>query len=199
MLSSSPSSTLDPSVSFSAPAVPEPFTPPRCAVPDFPPIRAGGRGVGAVLSAVIRRRRVVVPVLMATAAALAVSAAHSGPPPRVAAATPRAPSVAVALHKPPAPSLVRAPVRIADAAVVALLRPGTRVDVMAGARVVAADVKVVDVPVSRSGREPSDSGAALVEVAGGPGGALVVLAVPRRTAAALSGAAATSPLGVVLC
>gem|GEM_PF-6600124 len=33
----------------------------------------------------------------------------------------------------------------------------------------------------------------------GPSGALVVLKVPRRTAAALSGAAAISPLGVALC
>lgn len=89
--------------------------------------------------------------------------------------------------------------RIADAAVVALLRPGARVDVMAGARVVATGVKVVDVPLSKGGLGPSDSGAALAEGAGEPSGALVVLAVPRRTAAALSGAAATSPLAVVLC
>ncbi|WP_262412615.1 hypothetical protein [Actinacidiphila acidipaludis] len=33
----------------------------------------------------------------------------------------------------------------------------------------------------------------------GAGGALLVLSVPRKTAAALSGAAATSPLAVALC
>jgi hypothetical protein len=87
--------------------------------------------------------------------------------------------------------VVRAPVRIADAAAVGLLRPGDRVDVLAGARVVARSVPVVGVPEARAD-EPTD----------GPppdGGALIVLAVPRPTAAALSGAAANSALGVVLC
>jgi hypothetical protein len=82
-------------------------------------------------------------------------------------------------------------VRIADAAAVGLLRPGDRVDVLAGARVVARSVPVVGVPEVRAD-EPTD----------GPppdGGALIVLAVPRPTAAALSGAAANSALGVVLC
>jgi hypothetical protein len=83
--------------------------------------------------------------------------------------------------------VVRAPVRIADAAAVGLLRPGDRVDVLAGDRVVARSVPVVGVPRTPAAGEPAD------------GGALIVVAVPRPTAAALSGAAVGSPLGVALC
>jgi Flp pilus assembly protein CpaB len=87
---------------------------------------------------------------------------------------------------------VAAPVRIADAATVRLLRPGDRVDVIAAgetaaggeARVVARGARVAKVP----------------EAAGGPegSGALVVLAVPRATAARLAGAGATARLAVTL-
>jgi hypothetical protein len=83
-------------------------------------------------------------------------------------------------------------VRIADAAAVRLLRPGDRVDVLAGARVVAAGAPVLSVP----------------DVLGVPGagagdgsgeGALVVLSVPRETARTLAGAAtATTPLAVTI-
>jgi pilus assembly protein CpaB len=113
--------------------------------------------------------------------------------------------------------LVAAPVRIADAGTAALLRPGDRIDVLAGsgagppgvdvsgvdgadaraapgaggaARVVASGARVVAVP-----RPPRDGG-------GGAGtggeGALVVLAVPRPVAARLAGAAAVSALAVTL-
>lgn len=109
---------------------------------------------------------------------------------------------------------VAAPVRIADAASARLLRPGDRIDVLAGpgdrsgehggaggggpdggtaggtgagstgdAEVVASGVRVVAVPA------PAGDGATRAE---GGEGALVVLAVPRRVAAALAGAAATS-------
>lgn len=85
---------------------------------------------------------------------------------------------------------VTAPVRIADAATVRLLRPGDRVDVVAAdnggdARVVATGARVTEVPEAAS------------EVA--EGGALVVLSVPRATAARLAGAGATSRLAVTLC
>jgi hypothetical protein len=63
------------------------------------------------------------------------------------------------------------------------------VDVLAGARVVARSAPVVGVPDAGGGPADGDSG----------GGALIVLAVPRPTAAALSGAAVSSPLGVALC
>ncbi len=85
---------------------------------------------------------------------------------------------------------VTAPVRIADAATVRLLRPGDRVDVIAAeesatggaARVVARGARVTEVPTADA-----------VE-----SGALVVLTVPRRTAARLAGAGATSRLAVTL-
>src|SRR5436305_1713953 len=78
-----------------------------------------------------------------------------------------------------------APVRIADGATVRLLRPGDRVDVIAAqetaaggdARVVARGARVTKVP------EPLESAA--------DSGALVVLSVPRATAADLAGASAT--------
>ncbi|KRV50013.1 hypothetical protein AQ490_17440 [Wenjunlia vitaminophila] len=78
---------------------------------------------------------------------------------------------------------VAAPIRVADAATAALLRPGDRIDVLAGpltgagepagdgsARVVAAGARVVAVPP----RQDDGPGAAR--------GALVVLAVPRAVA-----------------
>jgi hypothetical protein len=83
---------------------------------------------------------------------------------------------------------VTAPVRISDGATVRLLRPGDRVDVVAAdsggqARVVAAGARVTEVP---------DVGATET-------GALVVLSVPRSTAARLAGASATARLAVTLC
>lgn len=83
-------------------------------------------------------------------------------------------------------------VRIADAATVRLLRPGDRVDVIAAgetvsggeARVVARGARVTGVP------EPADGV--------GDGGALVVLSVPRPTAAGLAGASATARLAVTM-
>jgi hypothetical protein len=85
---------------------------------------------------------------------------------------------------------VTAPVRIADAATVRLLRPGDRVDVIAAeesatggaARVVARGARVSEVPTADTAES----------------GALVVLTVPRRTAAELAGAGATSRLAVTL-
>ncbi|MYU67090.1 hypothetical protein, partial [Streptomyces sp. SID69] len=95
---------------------------------------------------------------------------------------------------PPRPAdLVAAPVRIADAATVRLLRPGDRVDVVAaqdpsaggGARVLARGVRVTRVPAPLDGAAET--------------GALVVLAVPRTLAAGLVGASATARLAVTLC
>ncbi|MFC4494338.1 hypothetical protein ACFPA8_09355 [Streptomyces ovatisporus] len=81
--------------------------------------------------------------------------------------------------------------RIADAATVRLLRPGDRVDVVASEegsaspRTVARGARVERLPEHME-TDPVD-------------GALVVLAVPRRTATALAGAAVTSRLAVTLC
>lgn len=87
---------------------------------------------------------------------------------------------------------VSAPVRIADAATVRLLRAGDRVDVIAaeesapggGARVIARGARVAKVPEAVAG--------------GSEAGALVVLSVPRPTAARLAGASATARLAVTL-
>lgn len=154
--------------------------------------------------------------LAMTAAALAAAAPSGGGDPR-----PAAPSPPESGRREPRPAVVSAPVRIADAAAVRLLHPGDRVDVLAApatgqtrgpaaAHVIARGAKVTDVP--RPGRAAADTGAGDLDPGGfdtgdfGPGeseaaggGALVVLAVPRRTAAALAGAAATSRLAVALC
>ncbi|MFD7320726.1 hypothetical protein ACFV9D_06485 [Streptomyces sp. NPDC059875] len=124
-----------------------------------------------------------------SAAALAVAGGgevSADPPTRPAAKEQR---------RPAAVRLVSAPVRIADAATVRLLRPGDRVDVIAApnspmgggdaARVVATGARVAEVP--RTGETRSD------------GGALIVLSVPRSTATALAGAGVTSQLAVTLC
>ncbi|MFM9371699.1 hypothetical protein [Streptomyces sp. Da 82-17] len=86
---------------------------------------------------------------------------------------------------------MRAPVRIADAETVRLLRPGDRVDVIAaptsGARAtrVAVGARVVDVSAGR--HQPLEDGA------------LIMLSVPRSDAVKLAGASANSRLVVVLC
>ncbi|NUS10719.1 MAG: hypothetical protein HOY69_04820 [Streptomyces sp.] len=171
-------------------------------------MRVGRRGVSRLLPRAPRlRRRPLAAALAVAAAVLAVSAAHgSAPDRRVAVRRPPVPAAGRAVQS-QANQLVRAPVRIADAAAVGLLQPGDRVDVLAAARVVAAAVTVVTVPEQSAGppAAPADAAAAEGELPrgtadpGGPGGALVVLAVPRRVAAALSGAAATTPLAVSLC
>lgn len=86
---------------------------------------------------------------------------------------------------------VLAPVRLADADVVALLRPGDRVDVIGTAAdggataTVARSVRVVTVPAA----DPDDQGASP--------GALVVLDVGAADAEVLARAAATGALGVI--
>lgn len=97
--------------------------------------------------------------------------------------------------------LVAAPVRIADEAAVRLLRPGDRVDVIAAeegetVRVVASGARVTKVPLVTSASAAMEPGGDFGE---GQGGALVVLSVPRETAARLAGAGATSRLAVTLC
>ncbi|MFD9409103.1 hypothetical protein ACFWBN_19065 [Streptomyces sp. NPDC059989] len=160
--------------------------PPARHVPSFPPLRVG-RGGGRLRRALRRRRRAASAGLAVVAAALAVGgteaqASRGAAPPEVRVARGAAPPAAV--------RMVSAPVRIADAATVRLLRPGDRVDVVAAERaepprVVAAGARVAEVP------DP-DQGV-------GDGGALVVLSVPRDTARELVGAGATTRLAVTLC
>ncbi|MEV6245780.1 hypothetical protein AB0M38_06175 [Streptomyces sp. NPDC051742] len=126
--------------------------------------------------------------------AVALAVVSGAPPPGAPAGEPATAAVA-ARARPPVVRLVSAPVRIADAATVRLLRPGDRVDVIAApnsplgaageARVVAKGARVAEVP--HPGETRSD------------GGALVVLSVPRSTAATLAGAGVTSQLAVTVC
>ncbi|MBV2356938.1 hypothetical protein KUM39_21610 [Streptomyces sp. J2-1] len=169
----------------------EPYGPPGADVPEprevpsFPPVRVPGgryRWPGARW-----RGRVVAAGLAVTAAALVAAGPDGGAAARPAhgAAPVRAPV--------PVAETVTAPVRIADAATVRLLRPGDRVDVIAAgdpasggaARVLVRGVRVTRVPESAGGS--------------GDAGALVMLAVPRSRAAGLVGAGASARLAVTLC
>ncbi|MFE5187580.1 hypothetical protein [Streptomyces sp. NPDC056628] len=161
---------------------PGPDAPATREVPHFDPVRV--RGTRQRLRRLVRHRR------RAVAAGLAVTAAA------LVAAGPREADGARG-HPAQGPARlaerVSAPVRIADAATVRLLRPGDRVDVIAAeehgpggdAEVVARGARVAEVP------EPLE--------AAGESGALVVLSVPRPTAARLAGASATARLSVTLC
>ncbi|MEV5611847.1 RcpC/CpaB family pilus assembly protein [Streptomyces sp. NPDC052225] len=177
-------------------------TPPTSEVPAFPPVRVrGGRLRSGRRGGPRRARPAVAAGLALTAAALvaAVPSPGAGHGHERAQAPPgqraRGPAV-----------MVSAPVRIADAGAVRLLRPGDRVDVVAGradgrpgVRVLASGARVVSVP-----KRPPRSGEGLGETFDGggetpaAGGALVVLSVERRTAARLAGAGTTSRLAVTL-
>jgi hypothetical protein len=179
--------------------------PPTCEVPHFAPVRVRG-GRHQLCRLLRHRRRAVAAGLAVTAAALVAAGPHPGADAdrddRRARGHPvsgRAPQRAV-------PRLVSAPVRIADAETVRLLRPGDRVDVVAGgtgsgtgggATVVARGARVTEVPQSLPATLDSDSDG--TDGGGGAGGALVVLSVPRDTAARLVGAGAGARLAVTLC
>ncbi|MEU5579730.1 RcpC/CpaB family pilus assembly protein [Streptomyces huasconensis] len=157
-----------------------------CPVPPFAPVRV--RGGRPWLRRLLRHRRRALAVGLAmTAAALATTGPRDSEGPRAPAAA------AEHARGRPAAETVTAPVRIADAAAAALLRPGDRVDVIAAEgppgsgvkpRVVAAGARVSEVPEQAEG--PAESGA------------LVVLSVPRDTASRLAGAGASARLAVTL-
>ncbi|MCN9242002.1 hypothetical protein NGF19_14580 [Streptomyces sp. RY43-2] len=164
-------------------------TPPTCAVPRFAPVRV--RGGRQRLRCLVRHRRRAVAMGLAVGAAALVAAgpraaegARGHPGPETGAAAAAEPA-----RKRPPVETVTAPVRIADGATVRMLRPGDRVDVIAAdggsgsAQVVAAGARVTRVP----------------DVAVAESGALLLLSVPRATAARLAGAGATSRLAVTLC
>ncbi|MGW0701019.1 RcpC/CpaB family pilus assembly protein [Streptomyces sp. NPDC002867] len=171
-------------------------------MPQFAPLRVRG-GSRRLRRALRRQRRAMAAGLAVTAAALAASGARgpddpgggSGPHGQASPGTGPLAAAAPAHESRPGDVLVSAPVRIADAATVRLLRPGDRVDVIAAAdsppgadspaKVVASGVRVAAIP--RAGEDPVG------------GGALIVLSVPRTTAATLAGAGATSRLAVTVC
>ncbi|GAA4094946.1 hypothetical protein [Streptomyces hundungensis] len=161
-------------------------------MPFFPPLRVRG-GQHALRRAMRRRRRAVAAGLAVTAAALAVSspqAAERTHPPAAPAPRERGPAREAREAR-----VVSAPVRIADAETVRLLRPGDLVDVIAAAdppspsggeaRVLATGARVERVPGAGNGAPEA--------------GALIVLAVSRETARVLVGAGPSSRLAVTLC
>ncbi|MEU6817100.1 RcpC/CpaB family pilus assembly protein [Streptomyces sp. NPDC046860] len=173
-------------------------------VPFFPPVRVrgGSRQAGRLAR---YRGRAVAAGLAVTAAALVAA----GPRPLSggdrATERPRGHPAADPGRRHGPGELVRAPVRIADAATVRLLRPGDRVDVVAAederaagggaARVLARGARVVRPPEPPVPEGEERAGA---DEAGVTGGALLVLAVPRATAARLVGASPTARLAVTL-
>ncbi|WP_328481367.1 hypothetical protein OHS71_23780 [Streptomyces sp. NBC_00377] len=187
--------------------------PATCEVPSFAPVRVrGGRYAWGRL--VRSRRRALALGLAVTAAALVAAGPRGGDPGRghpgggVSDVDARGRSHArvqrparASGHGLRAGEKVTVPVRIADAATVRLLRPGDRVDVIAAeqtamgalggaggdAHVVAHKALVTKVP------EPLDTTGGTAE-----DGALIVLSVPRPTAARLAGASATARLAVTL-
>lgn len=203
-----------------APQAPGPEAPATCEVPVFDPVRVGhGR---YRLSRLVRsRRRALAIGLAVTAVALVAAGPRDGDPARGhpdGEARESSQSRARSSTHAPAPALrtaekVRAPVRIADAAAVRLLRPGDRVDVIAveqaaggtggatggEAHVVARGALVTKVPEPLdASSSTSPSASALASGAVGESGALVVLSVPRSNAARLAGASATARLAVTL-
>ncbi|OUD02723.1 hypothetical protein [Streptomyces swartbergensis] len=163
-------------------------------MPRFDPVRVRGGLAGRL----VRHRRRALAVGLAVTATALVAAGPRGsdgarghpraqPP---AHAAPMSGEQPVRTRR--AVGAVTAPVRIADAATVRLLRPGDRVDVIAAeetvsggdARVVARGARVTKVP------EPLEGAS--------DGGALIVLSVPRATAVRLAGASATARLAVTL-
>ncbi|MBD0709994.1 MULTISPECIES: hypothetical protein [unclassified Streptomyces] len=173
--------------------VPEP-----CVVPAFEPLRV--RGPRHRLRGALRRARHLPATLLALTAAMLAFTGNGGGDGARGGATPGGGAPAVTASGPARPHSaarpVSVPVRIADAATVRLLHPGDRVDVIAApvsalggggaeTRVVARGAQVAEVP------HPGETGP--------NGGALVVLSVPRPTAAALAGAGVTSQLAVTLC
>ncbi|WP_318036702.1 RcpC/CpaB family pilus assembly protein [Streptomyces chengmaiensis] len=177
-------------------------------MPPFAPLRVRG-GRQRLRRALLRRRRALAAGLAVTAAALAASSAHGLEGTRSPAGTGAdAKAAAAAAHSARSPvQMVSAPVRIADAATVRLLRPGDRVDVIASAlspageaseaHIVASGARVAEVPRPEQSSAASAASAALPPSSGG--GALVVLTVPRPVAAELAGAGATSRLAVTVC
>ncbi|TDT32383.1 hypothetical protein EV562_110238 [Streptomyces sp. BK208] len=175
---------------FPGPLPPGTDAPATCEVPHFAPVRVRG-GRHGLYRLVRHRRRALAVGLAVTAAALVAAGPRPGADGQQTQRAHGHP-VAEPVGERRATRLVAAPVRIADAATVRLLRPGDRVDVVAtgdggagGASVLARGVRVTRVPES-----VEDSAA---------GGALVVVSVPRATAHRLVGAATTARLAVTLC
>ncbi|WP_324794067.1 hypothetical protein SJX93_14475 [Streptomyces cyaneofuscatus] len=207
---------MPPSPFHTRPPAPPPAP---CGVGPFAPLRVRGGGAYRLRRMLRRQRRAIAAGIALAGAALATTglggaasgtaASGSGASDSAAvsgtAASGTAASGTATGSGHPSARLVSAPVRIADAATVRLLRPGDHVDVIAvgeagdDARLVARGVRVARVP----GRIPDDGvhrggGGGVIGTGGTPEGALVVLAVERSTATALLGAGASGRLALAV-
>ncbi|MFE9815988.1 hypothetical protein [Streptomyces sp. NPDC005773] len=170
-----------------------PSAPPPGGVPPFPPLRVRGGSGRRLRRAVWRQRRAMAAGLALTAAALAASGLGGGGGGGQISGRGAAEAAGTASRRVPPPvRLVSAPVRIADAETVRLLRPGDRVDVIAsegtgaGSRVLAKGARVTRVPAASAEGSTEN-------------GALIVLSVPRATATTLAGAGISGGFAVILC
>ncbi|WP_406100249.1 hypothetical protein [Streptomyces sp. NBC_01013] len=151
-----------------------------------------GGGGHRLRRAAWRQRRALAAGLTLTAAALAASGLGGSGGEGGASVGGHGAAGAAQRRASPPVRLVSAPVRIADAATVRLLRPGDRVDVIASegagadSRVLAKGARVTQVPSESTEGSAAD-------------GALIVLAVPRTTAATLAGAGISAGFAVILC
>ncbi|MFI1845740.1 hypothetical protein ACH439_26835 [Streptomyces microflavus] len=183
-----------------AKALPRPPAPPPapCGVGPFAPLRMRGGGTYRLRRMLRRQRRAIAAGIALVGAALATTGPGSATDGSAAPDT-------VAKTGRPSVHLVSAPVRIADAATVRLLRPGDRVDVIAvgeagdDAHLVARSVRVAQVPGADAddGGHRSD-GVGVVGAGAAGEGALVMLSVERSTATALLGAGASGRLAVAV-
>ncbi|MFF2699908.1 RcpC/CpaB family pilus assembly protein [Streptomyces cyaneofuscatus] len=202
---------MPPSPFHTRPPAPPPAP---CGVGPFAPLRVRGGGAYRLRRMLRRQRRAIAAGIALAGAALATTglggaasgtaASGSGASDSAAVSGTAVSGTATGSGRPSA-RLVSAPVRIADAATVRLLRPGDHVDVIAvgeagdDARLVARGVRVARVP----GRTADDGGhrgggGGVIGTGGAPEGALVVLAVERSTATALLGAGASGRLALAV-
>lgn len=209
---SSPSQYPSPSHFPTRPPAPPPAP---CGVGPFAPLRVRGGGAYRLRRMLRRQRRAIATGIALAGAALATAglgstasgtAASGAAPSDPAPVSGTAASDTAAGSGRPSARLVSAPVRIADAATVRLLRPGDHVDVIAvgeagdNARLVARGVRVARVPerIADAGGGLRSGGEGLTGWGAAPEGALVMLSVERPTATALLGAGASGRLALAV-
>jgi len=194
-----PPRAADPVEPLARPPAPAPAP---CGVGPFAPLRVRGGGAYRLRRMLRRQRRAIAAGIALAGAALATTGLGSAEGDTAASDT-------AAEAGRPAVRLVSAPVRIADAATVRLLRPGDRVDVIAfgeageEARLVARGVRVAQVPgpaADDGGHRGGGDGATGAGTGSGAAaeGALVMLSVERSTATALLGAGGSGRLAVAV-
>ncbi|MFD3751470.1 hypothetical protein ACFWVT_14730 [Streptomyces cyaneofuscatus] len=207
---------MPPSPFHARPPAPPPAP---CGVGPFAPLRVRGGGAYRLRRMLRRQRRAIAAGIALAGAALATTGLGSAASGTAASGSGASDSAAVSGTAVsgtavsdtatgsgrPSARLVSAPVRIADAATVRLLRPGDHVDVIAvgeagdDARLVARGVRVARVP----GRIADDGGhrgggGEVIGTGAAPEGALVMLSVERSTATTLLGAGASGRLALAV-